>query len=113
MQTVLETPSYIKASEAIFNEAERRAIITAVATDPRLGDVIPRTGGFRKMRAGRSGMGKRGGARVIYIFRDESLPVFLVMAYAKNEKGNLSQAEANQLRKRADDLFENYRTQRR
>ncbi len=110
MQTVAETPMYLKAAEAIFTEAERQVIITSVANDPRCGDVIPGTGGFRKMRAARSGMGKRGGARVIYIFRDESFPVFLAMAYPKNEKKNLSPAESNQLRKRADELFESYRS---
>jgi len=109
MWTVVETPLYLKAAEAIFSEAERQAIVTAVATDPDFGDVIPGTGGFRKIRFGRSGMGKRGGARVIYIFRDDRYPVFLVMAYAKSEKGNLSRAEANQLRKRADEIFAGYR----
>lgn len=110
MQTVVETPSYVKAAEAIFTEGERQAIVTSVATDPRCGDIIPGTGGFRKLRAGRSGMGKRGGARVIYIFRDERFPVFLAMAYAKSDKGSLSKVEENQLRKRADELFESYRS---
>jgi hypothetical protein len=31
-------------------------------------------------------MGKRGGARVVYILRSESFPIFLIAAYAKNEK---------------------------
>ncbi len=90
MQTVVETPMYLKAAEAIFSEAERQAIVTAVATNPDCGDVIPGTGGFRKMRFGRSSTGKRGGARVIYIFREDRFPVFLVMvmAYAKSEKRN-------------------------
>jgi len=112
MQTVVETPQYLKAAEAIFSEAERQAIVTAVATNPDCGEVISGTGGFRKIRFGRSGMGKRGGARVIYIVRDDRFPVFLVMAYAKNDKSNLSRAEANQLRKRADELFESYRSTR-
>jgi hypothetical protein len=46
------------------------------------------TGGFRKVRVGRSGMGKRGGARVVYILRGDAFPIFLVTAYAKNEKEN-------------------------
>lgn len=66
------------------------------------------TGGFRKLRVGRDGMGKRGGARVIYIYRNESYPVFLVAAYAKNEKSNLSKAERNALVKRADAIFAEY-----
>ena len=57
----------------------------------------------------RSGMGKRGGARVIYILRSESFPIFLVAAYAKSEKGNLSKEERNQLAKRAGEIFARYK----
>jgi hypothetical protein len=53
-------------------------------------------------------MGKRGGARVIYILREESFPVFLVAAYAKNEKENLTKAERNELAKMAEAIFMKY-----
>jgi hypothetical protein len=46
-----------------------------IASDPEYGDVMPGTGGFRKVRVGREGMGKRGGARVIYILRNENFPI--------------------------------------
>ncbi len=45
------------------------------------------------------GRGKRGGARVIYYYHDERLPVFLLAAYAKNEKANLSMAERNAMKR--------------
>lgn len=80
-----------------------------VAENPECGDVIQGTGGFRKVRVSRRGMGKRGGARVIYILRDESFPVFLIAAYAKNEKDNLTHSERNQLAKLADEIFTRYR----
>ena len=67
MQTVVETPGYLKAAEAIFTQAERDQIVSVVAADPECGEVIQGTGGFRKVRVARGGMGKRGGARVIYI----------------------------------------------
>lgn len=70
---------------------------------------MPGTGGFRKVRVGRSGIGKRGGARVIYILRNEQFPVFLFTAYAKNEKGNLTKQERNELAKYADEIFSRYR----
>ena len=54
-------------------------------------------------------MGKRGGARVIYIYRNASFPVFLITVFAKNEKENLTNAERNALRKRADEIFEQYK----
>ena len=67
------------------------------------------TGGFRKIRVARSGMGKSGGARVIYIFRDQTFPLFLITVFAKNKKSNLTKAERNALKKRADAIFESYR----
>jgi hypothetical protein len=66
IQTVVETPSYIRAAEAIFSETEHEAIVAMVAADPECGEVIQGTAEFRKVRIGRSGMGKRGGSRVIY-----------------------------------------------
>ena len=56
-------------------------------------------------------MGKSGGARVVYIWRNERFPVFLITVFPKNEKENqenLSMAERNALKKRADSIFETY-----
>lgn len=109
VHTVVETPQYLKASRAIFSEAERADIVAMVAADPECGDLMEGTGGFRKVRVGRGGMGKRGGARVIYILRNEEFPIFLITAFAKNEKDNLTKKERNDLRKRADEIFNQYR----
>ena len=109
MQTVVETPSYLKTAEAIFSEEEREEMVAMVAANPECGEVIQGTGGFRKVRVGRSGIGKRGGARVIYISRNERFPIFLIAAYPKNLKENLTMAERNKLAKRADDVFTKYR----
>lgn len=110
MQTVVETPSYLKAAEGIFSAEEREEIVAMVSATPECGDIIQGTGGFRKVRVGRSGMGKRGGARVIYILRNESFPIFLIAAYPKNEKENLTKAERNELAKMADAIFDKYRS---
>jgi hypothetical protein len=112
MQTVVEMPGYLKAAEALFSATEREQIVLMVAAEPECGDVIQGTGGYRKVRVGRGGMGKRGGARVIYILRNEAFPIFLVAAYAKNEKDNLTHKERNQLAKRADEIFAKYRGNR-
>jgi len=55
------------------------------------------TGGIRKLRWARSGGGKSGGIRVIYYFHDESMPLYLLTAFGKNEKANLSKEERNLL----------------
>jgi len=109
MQTAVETPGYLRQAKELFTELEREHIVSMVATDPECGEVLQGIGGFRKVRVARSGMGKRGGARVIYILCNENFPVFLVAAYAKNEKENLTKQERNQLAKRADEIFARYR----
>jgi hypothetical protein len=110
MQTVVEMSGYLKAADTIFTELERERIVAMVAAEPECGKVIQGTGGFRKVRVGRGGMGKCGEARMIYILRNEAFPVFLVAAYAKNEKENLTQKERNELAKRAEEIFTKYRS---
>jgi len=101
-------PAYLRAAEAIFTEGERSDIVSRLAADPECGDLIQGTGGFRKVRVGRSGIGRRGGARVVYILRNASFPIFLVTAYRKNEKDNLTKKERNELAKRAEEIFARY-----
>lgn len=108
VQTVVETPTYLAVANKLFSEEERGDIVGLVAADPKCGEVIRGTGGFRKVRIARQGMGKSGGARVVYIWRNEKFPVFLITVFPKNEKENLSMAERNALRKRADSIFETY-----
>jgi hypothetical protein len=110
VQTVVETPTYLAVANKLFSDEERADIVALVAADPECGDVIRGTGGFRKVRVARKGMGKGGGARVVYIWRNEKFPVFLITVFPKNEKENLSMAERNALKRRAGSIFESYRS---
>lgn len=107
-QTIVETPSYLALASKLFSEAERDEIVAKVAEDPQCGVVLSGTGGFRKVRVPRRGMGKSGGARVVYIWRNEEFPAFLITVFPKNEKGDLTMAERNALKGRADDIFSTY-----
>src|SRR5260370_32371914 len=109
VQTVVETPTYLAVANKLFSEEERVDIVALVAADPQCGDLIRGTGGFRKVRVARKGMGKSGGSRVVYIWRNESFPGFLITVFPKNQKENLSMAGGTKLSKRADTIFENYR----
>lgn len=109
MQTVVETPTYLRAAEAIYSAADREEIVRTIADDPEAGDLMAGTGGYRKLRFARPGMGKRGGARVVYLYGGEDFPIFLITVYAKAEKGNLSKAEQNALAKMAKSFFADYR----
>lgn len=109
METVVETPGYLTLARKLFRQEERNDIVNLLAADPEAGDVMEGTGGFRKLRVAREGMGKSGGARVVYIFRTSAFPVFLITGFPKNQKANLSRKERNELKKRADQIFETNR----
>ena len=108
MQTVVETPMYLRAAEAIFSEADRERIVRTIAAYPEVGELMPGTGGYRKVRFARPGMGKRGGARVVYLYGGDDMPIFLITVFVKSEKGNLSKAERNALAKMAASFFADY-----
>ena len=112
MQTVVETPSYLADAVRLFSPEERTAIVDRLAADPTCGVVIPGSGGLRKVRFGFGTRGKSGGARIIYLFSGESLPVFVLAVFAKNEKADLSAAERNALAKMVAEMIESYRRQK-
>ena len=93
MQTVAETPTFTRQADRLFSEEERRAPIDHLAEHPLAGDEISGTGGVRKLRFAASGRGKRGGARVVYFYGGDTMPVYALLAYAKSAKTDLSPSE--------------------
>ena len=106
---VVETPEFLSATRKLMTEAERTALIDYLAYHPNAGDLIPGTGGVRKLRWGLEGRGKRGGARVIYFYHSIDVPLFALTAFAKNEKTDLSQADRNEFRTLTRLLVEAYK----
>jgi hypothetical protein len=99
--TVAETPLFIRQAAAVWDDHERDAFIEFIAQNPKEGDVIPDTGGVRRIRWARPGSGKRGGARVIYFFHSGDRPLYLLMVYAKARQENLTPEEKKVVRKLA------------
>lgn len=97
MGTVIETHTYTRRAKKLLSIEEQDQIIDVIAGNPLAGDIIPGTGGIRKVRFGRDGKGKSGGVRVIYYFYNRDVPIFLIDIYGKNEKSDLSKAECNAL----------------
>ena len=100
MWIVIETPEFIAWSLKIWSEAECAEFIEWIAENALAGDVIPGAGGLRKVRWTRQGMGKRGGARVIYFNRLASGEIVLLLVYAKAKFDNLRPEFLVQLRER-------------
>jgi hypothetical protein len=112
MHTVVESPPYLADAERLFSVEERATIVDIVSAEPRSGVVIPGTGGVRKLRVAARGRGKRGGARVVYLFGGDDVPVFLLAVFAKNEKSDLSPAERGNLGKLTAVMLREYRSGR-
>jgi hypothetical protein len=110
LHTVIETPTFLAdAKAANVSEAERFAIVSAIAEVPLSGDVIKGTGGARKVRVGGKGKGKRGAYRVITFFGGDDIPVFLLALVSKSDRSDISQAERNALRLELSTIADNYR----
>jgi len=100
MHTVVETPEYLAAAKkAGMTEDERIATVDFLAENPDAGEIIPGTGGCRKVRIAKSGGGKSGGYRVITYYMTQEQPVFLVTVISKGKQANLTDNQKNQLRK--------------
>ena len=93
MQTVAETPTFVRQADKLFTGDERRALIEHLAENPLAGEEIPGTGGVRKLRFAASGRGKRGGAQVIYFYGGEDMPIYALLAYAKSARTDLNPEE--------------------
>ena len=102
MRTVAETPIFQKYASDVWSDTERIEFINWIANNPEAGDVIPGSGGCRKVRWSSAGQGKRGGARVIY-FNATEAAIWLLIVYKKAKFDNLSTAFLAELKKGVED----------
>ncbi len=102
--TIVELPEFIRKSAELLSEIEQQELIEHLSLYPQSGDVMQGAGGIRKLRWARGNRGKSAGARIIYYYHDERIPLYLLTLFGKNEKANLSKAERNELAKLAEIL---------
>jgi mRNA-degrading endonuclease RelE of RelBE toxin-antitoxin system len=88
----IEAPAFTHYLAGYLDDEEYRRLQEALANTPEIGDVIPGTGGFRKLRwaDARRGKGRRGGLRIIYYWFDGQNQVWLMTVYDKNEAVDLT-----------------------
>ncbi|MBW8308632.1 MAG: type II toxin-antitoxin system RelE/ParE family toxin [Candidatus Paracaedibacteraceae bacterium] len=85
----IESPLFSKLISSYLDNDEYAAFQWDLALHPEKGDIIPSSGGLRKIRWSAKGKGKRGGVRVIYFYQNKEGQIWLLTIYAKNEAENI------------------------
>jgi mRNA-degrading endonuclease RelE of RelBE toxin-antitoxin system len=89
----LEDEDFAKLAEQYLGDAGMATLQNELSANPDAGDVVSGAGGARKIRVALQGRGKRGGARVIYYYRDSRNAIFFLALYPKNKKSDLTPKE--------------------
>lgn len=89
MLSIYETPTFVAEAAKIWSTEERLEFFAWIARQPEAGVVIPGSGGCRKLRWSRPGMGKQGGARVIYFTHLAAGELCMLLVYPKAAKDNI------------------------
>jgi len=100
----IETPTFTRLIGKLMDDDEYAKLQLALALRPDWGKVIPGSGGLRKLRWAGSGRGKRGGLRVIYYWQTADDQIWLLVAYPKSERDDLSHDEIKQLRRLVEEF---------
>ena len=98
MLTFIELQGFSKRRQVLLPDDEFRVFQEILIENPEAGETISGTGGFRKIRWNRTGMGKRGGVRVIYYNVTSKGRIYLALIYPKNEQDDLTEAQKSVLK---------------
>jgi hypothetical protein len=96
--TVLQLPKFKAEATELIGVDGIEKLAGYLIEHPDAGDVIPGSGGVRKLRWAAKGKGKRGGARIIYLYAVVAARIYLMRCYAKNVKTDLTADEKKQVR---------------
>lgn len=96
----IEAPAFTRFLPEYMDDDAYLEFQTQLAGNPMLGDVMPGTGGFRKVRWGdpRRGKGRRGGLRIIYFYFESKQQIWLMTLYSKDEAPDLTARERKALK---------------
>lgn len=92
------TPLFETTTADLLDDEAMRQIELTLLAEPRAGTLVAGTGGIRKLRVPLPGRGKRGGARLLYLYIEVRGRIYFLVAYPKNEQVDLSAADKKMLR---------------
>jgi mRNA-degrading endonuclease RelE of RelBE toxin-antitoxin system len=98
----IETRLFTRLVGEYLSDDEYRELQKALAANPNAGDVVPGSGGLRKLRWRAAGRGKRGGYRVIYFARAAQGVIWMLTIYPKNVAENIPAHVLRQIRKEVE-----------
>lgn len=87
-----------------LDDSDLKNLQMQLLENPRIGSVIKGTGGLRKMRFAFPNKGKSGSVRVLYVDFVIAEAIYLIFAYPKSEKDNLTAEERNSIKNMIDRL---------
>jgi hypothetical protein len=102
--TVLQLPKFKAEAKKLIGADGIEEVAVYLIDHPDAGDVIPGAGGARKLRWAARSKGKRGGARIIYLYVVIAARIYLLRCYAKNVRTDLTAEEKKELRQIAAHL---------
>ena len=104
----VQTHSFSKQWDDLgLTDNSLRALESLLLSNPESGDVIPGSGGARKLRIQVApNKGKRSGGRVIYVDYLDLEKLYMLAVYSKSEKSNLSPSEVSQIKDMIESIEE-------
>jgi hypothetical protein len=100
--TFVETKLFTKLVQEYLSDDEYAALQQSLIANPEAGDVIPGSGGVRKLRWGVAGRGTRGGLRLIYFLRLRHDEIWMLTLYAKNVSDTIPAKVLKKIREEID-----------
>ena len=98
-RTFVELPIFrARWKDMGLNDDDLKRLQEQLLADPKVGSVMQGTGGVRKMRFAFEKRGKSGSVRVIYVDFEVYEEIFLITAYAKGERDNLTDSEKKEIK---------------
>ena len=98
-------PLFTSAAKTYFSEDELGELQEYIAKTPDRGNLVPGTGGVRKLRYAYDTSGKRGGLRIIYYIREHERHIWLIAIYGKNATENMKSSTLEAVRRHIDNEY--------
>ena len=95
---LVETPVFTRQVDAALSDEAFLTLQWTLLRAPDAGDLIPGSGGLRKLRVALPGRGKRGGARLVYYWDKPRDRLYLLFLYPKNKRADLTRGQLKALR---------------